>query len=232
MSTLTIPQTDSRRKARARQIAATVGSIYELNPDHYLVQSQTTASTHYVVERETRATWTCTCPDYQRPPRGRHLCKHILAVWEIQSARTEALAWARSRGIATADLVTMLEDRIAEAGLDLDTREQLQRYHNALTIPTIVMALRYWWSDYRPDAILDDMDSITCQRPDPLEIRWGGRPEDWRPTAASLEQIRDYMFEHNLQPGPVLIEPFSASRRQGRAWQGLYRVHIIRETAA
>ena len=224
MSHPTIAEPVSRRKAARIAADTSPGAMYRLNVNHYLVRTLTEPTsrrgTYVAVEREHTGLWRCSCSAGE----SSFACQHKLAVMRVDEARTEALRFARGHNIPPEELAKWLLDSLAEPGIDLDWQDALSTYLNALTVPPIVVALRYWWRDYQPWALFDDADAASFIEDHPVEVRWGDRPGDWRPATQPLSMIRDYIADHNLSVGPIIIEP--RSRRTG-GWEGQFRLHLV-----
>lgn len=233
MSTYMLPSPAAMRKTQewAARLASdtTPGTVYRLNEHHYIIKhfgemTGTGPRAYFVsVEREQRATWECSACG----PR-RFRCASVYAVMRIEAARQEALHFGAQNAVPVPELLAYLRDYYSVPDLDLDTREQIGTYINALSVPPIVVSLRYWWPDWQPERMLDELEGIASAEPRELEVRWGGRLEDWRPARAGVDEIRDYVNDRGLTPGAVILEP--RSRRTG-GWEGRYHIHLVEAAA-
>jgi hypothetical protein len=86
------------------------------------------------------------------------------------------------------------------------------------------LKVRFWWADWHPEALFDPIESFSLRDPESWEVMTA-RDSTWRPPkpGATIQQLRDYMEEHNLaviahQCGPT-------TRRRGH-WEGLYELSI------
>lgn len=235
---ISIPQQfppDPQRARRARAIAADYrnGSIYLVDraSGAWLVTSQRYTDTAQYYDVSTAAPrWTCSCPD----ARAGHACKHQRAVALIVEAQRDVLAAAEACGVIhTEDIIDMI-DELDRPGEDLTVRQTLAIWRNAISLPHVVLSMRYWsrsitperiWTDPLADVALfgsvgDDRDRLQN-----LQIRQGTR-EDWRRPNAPPDEIARWIAEQDLQPITRLIE-----YRNTPYWLGQYEISWTRATA-
>jgi len=222
MSMHTVPHT--HREHKAREIAAAPKTLYRVTPNLYLCRSQSQSSAYYELQR-IETGWTCTCPDHRRTTLP---CKHIQALTLIIAAIDDLARWTKHRGWSRQETIDRIETRMG-AG-DLDDREllTLKVYRNAADLPTVAFALRYYWPDYHPETLLDDIQGNYQPEPRNVEIRTPGTWPAWRPITGSVAQIRDYIVEHTLTHGPIYTRE---SRSNGR-WEGHFNLIMLQALAA
>ena len=222
MSTHRVPQT--HREHKARELAAAPKTLYRVTSKLYLCRSQNQSGTYYELY-QIEAGWTCTCPDHRRTTQR---CKHIMALEIVLHAQEELERWRTRRGWSHQETIDRIETRMGAGNLDDREMLTLKVYRNTIELPTVAFALRYYWPDYHPETLLDDVYGNYQPEPREMEIRTPTLWPTWRPVTGSVTEIRDYIAEHALTHGPIYSRN---SRRHGR-WEGRFNLIMLTKQAA
>jgi len=219
MSTPTIPY--SYRERKGREIAAKPEQVFEIQRrQRYLVMSQSYTSDAYEVTA-TGTGWTCTCPDYRRRAFD---CKHIFTIKAIQEAEAELARWEAQPRFDPQTTVDRIEELMGRPHIGEEELETLHILRNTATMPTVEFALQYFWTGFRPEELLDEIDSFGLKPPETISVKTP-KSWSWRPINGTIDTVRDVIINRNLKIGLAQVEPYT--RTLGRLGDATYNVFLV-----
>lgn len=247
MSNFIIPQ--NPRKLKALQLLGASAVRPTIDPRRFIVVSQTTEGKEYHVDTRPSQPYCRTqngdrCHDlkFNSPPEGK--CKHILAVEARQQKRRDMQQFlSRRPDVTLQGIIDRMEKEItrwtrnltfthteelaqanakAFAHIARELMDEAQRTNSAQAERERALAfqVRFWWPDFKPEDLLDPINSFAANEPDRIEVH---DHSGWRVSSEDSAGIRAYIEANNLIVGKPRVN--KNSRHEGKHSQFIIPIY-------